>query len=68
MSNGQELYHDLHASRERLCRAQQRLGGTAHAQLLQEAIDNIDRVGVTLPNWSRHDLPPLPPADQQEER
>lgn len=58
-----DLYHDLHAARERLCRAQTRLENPVQRNLLQEAMDNIDRVGVFLPNWSRHDRPPMPELD-----
>ena len=63
----QDLFYDLHASRERLCRAQVGLGDSvSHRELIQEAIDNIDRVGVFhFPKlWSRHDNPPMPGDDR----
>lgn len=51
------LYGDLHAARERLCRAQTLLEHDGQRQLLQEALDRIDQVGVFLPQWSKYDEP-----------
>ena len=61
-----ELFHDLHGSRERLCRAQVRLGDTHRAQL-EQAITRIDRVGVFYfpKRWSRHDSPPMPGGEEK---
>lgn len=62
----QDTYPDLHNARERLCRAQTYIESGSHRHLLQEALDNIDRVGVFLhpSRWSRHDNPPIPGDDR----
>lgn len=53
------LYLKLKGAREKLCVAQ--MHATApHRKLLQEALDLIDIVGSSLPQWSRYDQPTIP--------
>ena len=48
----------LRSSRERLCLVQTNLERAYHRKLIQDSIDNIDRVGsLTCSAWSKHDLP-----------
>lgn len=52
-----DFYLDLHGARERLCRAQT-FAKPYHSRVLQGALDSVDAVGSTLPQWSRFDQPP----------
>ena len=49
---------DLRVARERLCRAEVRVGHERLSGLLQEAIDRIDQVGVfCCADWSKYAWP-----------
>lgn len=53
-------YLDLKGARERLCRAQTFAPSSGDRLILQAALDNIDLVGMELPQWSRFDQPMAP--------
>ena len=58
MNEADRLYLDFKGARERLCRSQTELPQPEHRRMLQDAIDNVDRVAAFYcPQWSSYDLP-----------
>ncbi len=54
------LYLRLKGAREKLCLAQMQCDSSGDRTIVQSAIDRIDLVGCTLPQWSRFDMPDGP--------
>jgi hypothetical protein len=65
-----DLYGDLHAARERLCRAStDKQVNAIHRQQLSEAVEIIDKLGVWYcpSQWSKFDEPPLPDTEEADD-
>lgn len=64
LARSQDLYLRLKGAYERLCAAQVLCDDPLDRQALMKALEAVSYVGSQLPQWSRFDLPDVPPSEE----